>query len=666
MSTVVPESDVRSAGVENDRDKPDQGTDVCVYVSNLTPDRLHLGEVQGYALCLPPLATRYPLNAKQYTDLNHRRLRFAPDVEVEERQAARRDDKVQRVVGIGGIVSLTAAAAAWLGFNFVWAVATYLVSMAVVIGLAFRAATPGPGASAPTKPGKGRGGPAPPRWQYVADSLASVAVPTLVTVIGFGTAIVVSWHLEMTTRPVTALLAPNTVPALLDQIAGAGEVRAPVSGFLDLQVQMLEFALRATFLGLVITFPAAMYFTFEKQRGAALRTRFLFDAFRLDDRFHNVNDIRARYGARMRDVFGVEGDSTDESGPGQGFSLRHNAPMIISTLALSMAVVLVYSVNILESPTPPGGILPFLDVVAFALLGAYFYSLNLTIRGYIRGDLQPKTYNQIAGRVLKVLVLSACIWVVAEQWFDDTAVALLLAFVAGIVPNTILTWMYENVRSLTKIDRAKLVDPQPLTHLQGVDIYDRARLEQEGVTNIEAMVHGELVDLMLQTRIPAGRLVDWLDQAVLLLHTEDVYREDCPRGVRGFAHKVWEGLPSEGCDLADRLHRSGIRTASQLLNECRRMSGGDQPVNTRPLTESEIDTYCEVFLPNDPARSHAAKNAVFGINAEPCMRRILSWQANRKPEERLLDSDSIGSNAAHCHIPMADPHHWEKGAQPVP
>jgi hypothetical protein len=66
-----------SAGVENDRDKPDPRTDVCVYVSNLTPDRLHIGEVQGYALCLPPLATTYPLNARQYTDLKHRGLRFA-------------------------------------------------------------------------------------------------------------------------------------------------------------------------------------------------------------------------------------------------------------------------------------------------------------------------------------------------------------------------------------------------------------------------------------------------------------------------------------------------------------------------------------------------------------------------------------------------------------
>ena len=85
---------------------------------------------------------------------------------------------------------------------------------------------------------------------------------------------------------------------------------------------------------------------------------------------------------------------------------------------------------------------------------------------------------------------------------------------------------------------------QPLTELDGIDLYERARLAAEGVANVEALAHGNLVDLLLQTRIPAGRLVDWADQAVLYLHT---------------------ALGPQRRDLFDRLRTLGVRTATDLL-----------------------------------------------------------------------------------------------------
>ena len=85
---------------------------------------------------------------------------------------------------------------------------------------------------------------------------------------------------------------------------------------------------------------------------------------------------------------------------------------------------------------------------------------------------------------------------------------------------------------------AALADPLPLTDLQGIDLYDRTRLASEGVTNIEALAHHDLVELMLLTRIPVPRLVDWTDQAILHLHVIE--------------------------DDRAKLRRYGIRTASDL------------------------------------------------------------------------------------------------------
>ena len=60
-----------------------------------------------------------------------------------------------------------------------------------------------------------------------------------------------------------------------------------------------------------------------------------------------------------------------------------------------------------------------------------------------------------------------------------------------------------------------IYEPHPLTNLEGIDIYDRARLTDEGVTNIEGLAHHDFVDLLMKTRIPVPRLIDWVDQAIL-------------------------------------------------------------------------------------------------------------------------------------------------------
>lgn len=486
-------------------------------------------------------------------------------------------------------------------------------------------------------------------------------MPALVTVIGFGVAILVSWQIE-TGNAIAAIFNPSEIRRLLEEES----------------MVFMQFALRALFLGLVITFPAAMYFTFEKQRGAALRTRFLLDAFRLDHRFRTVNDIRARYGARMRDVFGADGDSRGESGPSRTSSLRYNAPILISTMSISLVVVLVYAFYEGDSDVgftvPLLNFLPYPYVVTFALLGAYFYGLNTAIRGYVRGDLQPKTYSQITGRIMKVFVLSALIWIVDVYWLPqeqsipteevaagDESLAsslantiegsasqtwlqgalLALAFFVGIVPNTFLTWFFEKTRKVFKLDDAKFVEAQPLTHLQGVDLYDRARLEQEGVTNLEALTHGELVDLMLQTRIPTGRLVDWLDQAALLLYVEGV-----PKG---------EGR--DNYELAALLRDVGIRTASQLLCDCRGLNSWNEQdcasLLERPLTSAELNRFCDELtfkVPNQERLRRALPHAVRGVAGEPCLRRVLSWRTNPRPCAASLDAETEDCLPAHCHL----------------
>jgi tetratricopeptide (TPR) repeat protein len=58
----------------------------------------------------------------------------------------------------------------------------------------------------------------------------------------------------------------------------------------------------------------------------------------------------------------------------------------------------------------------------------------------------------------------------------------------------------------------------PLNDLEGIDLYDLGRLESEGIVNIEGLAHHELIDLIIETRVPVPRLIDWVDQSILYLH----------------------------------------------------------------------------------------------------------------------------------------------------
>jgi hypothetical protein len=83
----------------------------------------------------------------------------------------------------------------------------------------------------------------------------------------------------------------------------------------------------------------------------------------------------------------------------------------------------------------------------------------------------------------------------------------------------------------------------PLSDLDGLTIWDQARLFEEGIEDLHGLVTANLVDVILGTRIPVDRLVDWLDQALLYMHIPAESDKRFPR---------------------DELRALGIRTATDL------------------------------------------------------------------------------------------------------
>jgi hypothetical protein len=62
-------------------------------------------------------------------------------------------------------------------------------------------------------------------------------------------------------------------------------------------------------------------------------------------------------------------------------------------------------------------------------------------------------------------------------------------------------------------------EDQPLSLLDGLTIYQEDRLLLEGIENLQNLASANIVELMLKTRFSVEQIVDWIDQALLHMHT---------------------------------------------------------------------------------------------------------------------------------------------------
>jgi hypothetical protein len=299
------------------------------------------------------------------------------------------------------------------------------------------------------------------------------------------------------------------------------------------------------FIGMASVLPAALFLFFHRQKVPTLRHNFLCDVVRLDPNVQTIEDAETTYDDLIRDVYG--------SGTG-GVSPGRRLPMLAATGVISGLWIWTMVPGLDDAADVRGLLLPQPDVVTFAFLGAYVFAINLLFRRYARADLGPKVYTHIIVRVFAAIVST---WVLsfapfAREGDDPRAMMLLLAFFVGIVPETATAIIQDLLQQWKAVGRAvpSLGEDHPLSRLDGMTLYDRSHLLEVGIENIESLAHHNIVDIMLWTRIPTPRLVDFVDQAILYLH------------LRG---PVVASRSDGDSDEARRLlARHGIRTATDL------------------------------------------------------------------------------------------------------
>jgi hypothetical protein len=294
------------------------------------------------------------------------------------------------------------------------------------------------------------------------------------------------------------------------------------------------------------------------------------------------------------------------------------APVSVAAVPVSIAVVvlaigwLITLPPVREIPADSGevwreALTPNATPVTFAFLGAYFFSIQMLFRRYVRSDLRGSAYVAVVMRIALALIgISVLVEIAkAASWHPTTS--LLLGFVVGVFP--VVAWqIIRNI--MIKVFRyvlPSLEAEMALNCLDGLTVWHEARLEEEDIENVPNMATVDIVSLLISTRLPAERIVDWVDQAILLTYLG-------PSQARN----------SDSNSAYHELARHGIRTASALLGTAKSMA-----------TRGQLDAFT-AMIPDKCGRP-VIPSLISSIRTNSNLALVLSWRGMQDETSRSTE-----------------------------
>jgi hypothetical protein len=315
------------------------------------------------------------------------------------------------------------------------------------------------------------------------------------------------------------------------------------------------------------------------------------------------------------------GRQITSTAPDENYSVRSESlfPVFLATavLAVGWAAVL-WDTSFVTHPSGPW------DVLKYGFLGSYAFVTSMLIRRFFQSDLRPSAYATAVYRITLVMLIVT----VLHQVLGGTAAVayhaeLAIAFVVGFFPLVGLQALQRVTSRALRQFVPPVASEYPLDQLDGFNLWYEARLTEEGVEDMQNLTTMNLVDVILHTRVPAGRLVDWTDQAFLLTHLERVDREELNQLRQpGQPAQPAGQAPLSGAQARLNLRRVGIRTATDLLKAFSVEQEGGKRVFRVP----------DGLEPPLPPNQLCLLVAV--LAAEPGLAPVWNWQRNGVPDCR--------------------------------
>src|SRR5829696_1666202 len=262
-----------------------------------------------------------------------------------------------------------------------------------------------------------------------------------------------------------------------------------------------------------------------------------------------------------------------------------------TTIPIILATVLT-ALGWLVTLPPYGGNEPLQIVeqpLTYAFLGAYFFSLQMLFRRYVRRDLRGSAYVAVAMRII-LAVIGTGVAVVAVRLLNpgvSDRSLLVVGFTIGVSPKVAWQIVQTAFRQITGLVVKGLRTDSPLSALDGLTVWHEARLEEEDIENVPNMATTDIVELFLNTRVPPNRLIDWVDQVILFTHLSP-----------GGDEKDREIKQLEEARRRE-LRSLGVRTATSLVELPVRDPGISRVLQSRKLDPDALGLVQEAIKSND-------------------------------------------------------------------
>lgn len=203
------------------------------------------------------------------------------------------------------------------------------------------------------------------------------------------------------------------------------------------------------------------------------------------------------------------------------------AQFLLGTVALAVPFLMVavlsdgphglgtYALGMEPDKVPGGDAQEGLRGLVFAGYGVFVYTLSLLIYRMNAAALSSEFLIGSALRAIITLVLGFTAGVVDVFAFATQPQTLFLYFVIGAFPSWALEALRRRVKALFK-PNAPGEERLSLEFVDGITDQVAERLDELGISDIQHLATSEPGELSLRTLYPMTRIMDWMDQAILI------------------------------------------------------------------------------------------------------------------------------------------------------
>ncbi len=154
-------------------------------------------------------------------------------------------------------------------------------------------------------------------------------------------------------------------------------------------------------------------------------------------------------------------------------------------------------------------------LVTYGFLGAYFYSIQLLFRRSLQVDLKPTMFMFVTMRFFVSFII---VFVTSLLFSREVGAFCAFAFFIGIFPTCGINWLQKILIRYGFPIRKTMDGEQSLNLIEGLTIWDETRLLEEGIENVQNLATVNVKELIINTNFNVNKLIDWIDQAHLIMH----------------------------------------------------------------------------------------------------------------------------------------------------